>query len=127
MIQRYLTEKDLRAPLEMLLFDCMNILDKKNILICGKTNHMCIGANMIRFLAHGNPILESIGSIVYPEDVPSEIIDEIFELIKAEKPLRALSELWIKAEVGKISAFKNIVQDSKKDKWSGLRKQIFTM
>ncbi|GIX71841.1 uncharacterized protein CDAR_5431 [Caerostris darwini] len=125
MIQRYLTEKDLRAPLEMLLFDCMNILDKKEFIdMWEKTNHMCIGADMIRFLAHGNPILESIGSIVYPEDVPSEIIDEIFELIKAEKPLRALSELWTKAEVGKISAFKNIVQDSKKDKWSGLRKQI---
>ncbi|GIY93425.1 hypothetical protein CEXT_780541 [Caerostris extrusa] len=55
---------------------------------------MCIGANIIRLLAHGNPILEPVGRIVYPEDVPSEIIDEIFELIKAEKPLRALSDLW---------------------------------
>ncbi|GBM43038.1 hypothetical protein AVEN_215168-1, partial [Araneus ventricosus] len=79
MIQRYLTEKDLRSSLEMLLFDCMNVLEKPRLIdLWRKANYMFIGANMVHFLAHGNPVMESITAFLYPEDLPSEIINEIF-------------------------------------------------
>ncbi|KAF8770396.1 hypothetical protein HNY73_017934 [Argiope bruennichi] len=127
MMQRYFNEKDLRSSLEMLLFDCMNVLKKpKLITLWKKANYMFIGANMVQFLAHGNPVAESITALLYPEDMPSEIINEIFELIKDEMPLRALSELWEKAKVGNETIFKNIVSETKKDKWSRLRRCIMS-
>ncbi|CAL1294433.1 unnamed protein product [Larinioides sclopetarius] len=125
MIQRYLTEKDLRSSLEMLLFDCMNVLENPKLIdIWKKANYMFIGANMVQFLAHGNPVMESINALLYPEDLPSEIINEIFQLINDEISLRSLGELWEKVKVGNVTTFENIVKETKKDKWSGLRKRI---
>ncbi|GFS85082.1 uncharacterized protein TNCV_4222701 [Trichonephila clavipes] len=132
MVRRYMTEKDLRPPLEMLLFDCMNIMNKpkkkkttKSNDFWIKSNNMFIEANMIHLIAHGNPV-ESLSDYLYVEDLPSEIINEIFELIKDQPTIAALSEIWEKKKVGKISTFEGIItnKNAKIDECSKLRKKI---
>ncbi|KAG8183655.1 hypothetical protein JTE90_005641 [Oedothorax gibbosus] len=95
--QRYMLERDVRASLEMLLFDCMNILFKKKSdleVLWTKATNLFSGANLRDVLSHGNTALEVIGGLLDPEDLPSQLIDKIVELIEDEEGLRDMSDTW---------------------------------
>ncbi|GFY58881.1 uncharacterized protein TNIN_413781 [Trichonephila inaurata madagascariensis] len=125
MVQRYIKERQIRIPLEMLLFDCMGILKQEDLSdLWKKTNNMFIGVNMIELLAHGNPILESAGSILDPNDLPSDIVEKILKLIKDEDALKALSRLWVETKLCKLSEFKSDILDNKEKKFAFLRRRI---
>ncbi|GFS40176.1 hypothetical protein TNIN_234891 [Trichonephila inaurata madagascariensis] len=81
---------------------------------------------MIHLIAHGNPSVESLSDYLYAEDLPSEIINEMFELIKDQPTILALSEIWEKKKVGKISIFEGIIteKNAEMDECSKLREQI---
>lgn len=97
MCQRYMMERDVRVSLDMLLFDCLNILNRKDLDdIYKKTSNMFAGANLRDILSHGNIVIETIGSLLDPDDLPSEFISKMVELIEDEKIIRSLSELWMK-------------------------------
>ncbi|GFU25738.1 uncharacterized protein NPIL_276051 [Nephila pilipes] len=127
MVQRYMKEKQIRIPLEMLLFDCMGILKQKEFSdLWEKANNMFVGANMIELMAHGNPVVESAGSLLDPNDLPSEIVGKILELIKDEEALKALSRLWVETKLCKSSEFRSDVLNNEEKKFAPLRRQIKT-
>lgn len=111
MIQRYIKDRQIRIPLEMLLFDCMSILDKQRDLcdLWKKANNRFIGTNMVELLAHGNPVVESAASFLNPNDLPSDMIENILKLIKDEEALKTLSRLWAETKLCKSSEFKSDV------------------
>ncbi|GFS85162.1 uncharacterized protein TNCV_4223051 [Trichonephila clavipes] len=97
MCQRYMMEMDVRISLDQLLFDCLNILNRKDLDdIYSKTSNMFAGVNLRDILSHGNIVIETIGSLLDPDDLPSELIFKMLELIKDENIIKRLAELWIK-------------------------------
>ncbi|KAG8172830.1 hypothetical protein JTE90_016894 [Oedothorax gibbosus] len=126
MVQRFLRKNDVQASSEMLLFDCLNILETRKDLkdLWEKTNDLFKGANIADFLAHGNPILQTIGNILREEDLPSEFIGNIMELIKDVDAMRALSEMWVKTKLCKESKFLAAVESDEQDEHMDLRKRI---
>ncbi|KAF8770397.1 hypothetical protein HNY73_017935 [Argiope bruennichi] len=98
MRQRYVMELDVKSSLEMLLFDCMNIMDKRKDLvdIYTKMDNMFAGVDLRNILSHGNILIDTLGTLLDPDDLPSEIIIKMLELIDDKKALKALSDLWIK-------------------------------
>ncbi|GFR02548.1 uncharacterized protein TNCT_498181 [Trichonephila clavata] len=125
MVQRYIKERQIRIPLEMLLFDCMGILEREDLSdLWRKANNMFIGVNMIELLAHGNPIVESAGSVLDPNDLPSDIVEKILKLIRDEDALKALSRLWVETKLCKSSEFKSDILNNKEKKFAFLRRRI---
>lgn len=115
MIQRFKMEKDVRASLEMLLFDCLNLLDKEKLAnLWKKTNDFLNGANLVDVLGHGNIILQTVGSYLIPEDLPLEFIESVLELMKDRDSLQALSELWKKTKLCKRKIFLEELNSEKK-------------
>ncbi|CAL1294434.1 unnamed protein product [Larinioides sclopetarius] len=98
MRQRYMMELDVKLSLEMLLFDCMNIMDKRKDLadIYTKLNAMFAGVDLRNILSHGNILIDSLGTFLDPDDLPSELVAKMLELIEDKKALKALSDLWMK-------------------------------
>ncbi|GFR10688.1 uncharacterized protein TNCT_469471 [Trichonephila clavata] len=97
MCQRYMMEMDVRVSLDQLLFDCLNILNRKDLDdIYRKTSNMFAGVNLRDILSHGNIVIETIGSLLDPDDLPSELIFKMLELIKDENIIKRLAELWMK-------------------------------
>ncbi|GFT07039.1 uncharacterized protein NPIL_520251 [Nephila pilipes] len=90
MAQRYWRERDVRASLEMLLFDCMNILKSRESLhhLWTKATHLFTGANLRDFLSHGNTVFETVGGILDKEDLPSHLIEKMLELIEDGETLK---------------------------------------
>ncbi|CAL1295500.1 unnamed protein product [Larinioides sclopetarius] len=104
LVQRYLTERSVKASLELLLFDCMLLLESDELAdLWKKTNNMFIGSNMIQILAHGNPLIEAAGSFLDPTDLASDLIDKILNLIDDKPVLQMLSKLWLQEKTCKES------------------------
>lgn len=125
MVQRFIMEKDVRASLEMLLFDCLNLLEREKLKnLWEKSNDFFNGANLVDVLGHGNIILQTVGSLLIPEDLPSEFIESVVELMKDRDSLQALSELWKKTKLCKRKTFLEELNSDKKDEFTCLRRRI---
>ncbi|GFU25744.1 uncharacterized protein NPIL_276081 [Nephila pilipes] len=115
MCQRYMMEMDVRASLDMLLFDCLNTLNRKDLDdIYKKTSNMLAGANLRDILSHGNIVIETIGSLLDPDDLPSELISKMLELIKDEQIISCLSKLWTKEKPTTKNELSDIIDQDPK-------------
>ncbi|GBN31898.1 hypothetical protein AVEN_128459-1 [Araneus ventricosus] len=112
MCQRYRRERDVRASLEMLLFDCMNILKTRPSLsrLWSKANDLFSGASLRDILSHGSTILEIVGGCLDKDDLPSHLIDKILELIEDGDALRTLSDLWERAKITDLKQFESMLE-----------------
>ncbi|GFY46362.1 uncharacterized protein TNIN_67031 [Trichonephila inaurata madagascariensis] len=118
MAQRYWKERDVRASLEMLLFDCMNILKTRDSLshLWTKANNLFTGASLRDVLSHGNTILETVGSFLDKDDLPSHFIEKMLELIEDSEALQCFSDLWEKSKLTDFNQFVDILnEDVSKD------------
>ncbi|KAF8792282.1 hypothetical protein HNY73_003899 [Argiope bruennichi] len=111
MRQRYRREKDVRASLEMLLFDCMNILKTRSSLsrLWSKANDLFSGVSLRDILSHGSTILEIVGGYLDQDDLPSHFIDKMLELIEDGDALRTLSDLWGKNRITDLKQFQRML------------------
>ncbi|KAF8793444.1 hypothetical protein HNY73_004923 [Argiope bruennichi] len=98
-VQRYFREPSFQASLEMLLFDCIAILkqneDFKSFWL--KDSFLFNGIDVRNVLAHGDPLLESVGDLLDPKDFASELVKKMLQLINDRDSIEALSDLWKKA------------------------------
>ncbi|KAG8176861.1 hypothetical protein JTE90_027165 [Oedothorax gibbosus] len=77
-----LNDPGTQAAVEMLLLDCMIILKTTDLKdLYRKTTNLFNGINLRNVLAHGNPLLESLGSLLDPRDLPSELVRKMIDLI----------------------------------------------
>ncbi|GFT98988.1 uncharacterized protein TNCV_3793711 [Trichonephila clavipes] len=113
MAQRYWKERDVRASLEMLLFDCMNILKTRKSLshLWTKANNLFTGASLRDVLSHGNTILETVGSFLDKDDLPSHFIEKMLELIEDSEALQCFSNLWEKNQLTDFNQFVDILKE----------------
>ncbi|KAG8183560.1 hypothetical protein JTE90_003905 [Oedothorax gibbosus] len=82
LVHVYLNDPGTQAAVEMLLFDCMIILKTTDLKdLCRKTTNLFNGINLRNVLAHGNPLLESLGRLLDPRDLPSELVRKMIDLI----------------------------------------------
>ncbi|GFT83141.1 uncharacterized protein NPIL_148261 [Nephila pilipes] len=96
MLQRYMKEMDVRASLDMLLFDCLHTFNRKDLDdIYEKTSNMFAGANFRDILSHGNIVIETVGCLLDPNNLPLKLISRMLELIENEKIMISLSDLWM--------------------------------
>ncbi|KAF8792281.1 hypothetical protein HNY73_003898 [Argiope bruennichi] len=111
MCQRYMREKDVKASLEMLLFDCMNILKTSKSLsrLWSKANDLFSGASLRDILSHGSTILEIVGNCLDQDDLPSHFIDKMLELIEDGDALRTLSDLWGKEKIKDLKQLEDML------------------
>ncbi|CAL1262277.1 unnamed protein product [Larinioides sclopetarius] len=100
---------DVRASLELLLFDCMNILKTSPSLrrLWLKANELFTGACLRNILSHGDPILEIVGGSLDEGDLPSHFIDKMLELIEDGDALQILSDLWMKEKTTSLQQFES--------------------
>ncbi|CAL1286850.1 unnamed protein product [Larinioides sclopetarius] len=112
MCERYRREREVRASLEMLLFDCMNILIKRKSLsrLWSKANDLFSGASLRDILSHGSTILEIVGGCLDKDDLPSHLIEKMLELIEDGDALRTLSDLWEKAKITDLKQFESMLE-----------------
>ncbi|GBM43031.1 hypothetical protein AVEN_215165-1 [Araneus ventricosus] len=112
MRQRYVMELDVKSSLEMLLFDCMNIMHERKDLenIYTKMNDMFAGVDLRNILSHGNILVDSLGTFLDPDDLPSELITKMLELIDDKKALEALSNLWMKEKPMTTKHLKELIK-----------------
>ncbi|CAL1286848.1 unnamed protein product [Larinioides sclopetarius] len=99
-VQRYFREPSFQASMEILLFDCIEILRNykpfKRFLL--KDSYLFNGIDVRNVLAHGDPLLESIGDILDPKDLPSELVKKMLQLFDDRECIEALCDLWQKAK-----------------------------
>ncbi|GIY33021.1 hypothetical protein CDAR_514821 [Caerostris darwini] len=118
MSQRFRKEEDVRLSLEMLLFDCMNILKTSESLshLWTKANYLFSGASLRDILSHGSTILEIVEGSLDKDDLPSQFIDKMLELIEDSEGIRTLSDLWERSKLTDQQQFENLIStDDKKD------------
>ncbi|XP_054720761.1 uncharacterized protein LOC129230387 [Uloborus diversus] len=107
-LRRYIQIPEVRISSEILLQDCMTILgnEEENAReLWNKSDNLYCGYNLRLALAHGNPILESIGSFLDCEDLPSNYINKILQLIEDEPLLREIEELCHSIGITDFSKF----------------------
>ncbi|XP_071042560.1 uncharacterized protein [Parasteatoda tepidariorum] len=125
MCERFLNERETRVSLEMLLFDCLNILkDKKLQELWEKTINMFNGINLRDFLSHGSPVVELVVNFLEPEDLPMTFIQKILELISDKEVLISLCELWISVKPCTLQELEAILESDAEDEYSNSRKSI---
>ncbi|GIY33022.1 uncharacterized protein CDAR_514831 [Caerostris darwini] len=97
-VHRYFQEYTFQASIEMLLFDCVSILEKVDDFesFCLKTSYLFNGIDVRNVLAHGDPLLESIGGILDPQDFPLELVKKMLQLFEDQASIIALHDLWQK-------------------------------
>ncbi|GFT07035.1 uncharacterized protein NPIL_520231 [Nephila pilipes] len=119
-VQRYFRESTFQASLEMLWFDCVTILEEvgdfKDFGV--KTSYLFNGIDVRNVLAHGDPLLESIGGILDPRDFPSELVKKMLHLLEDYESIKALHDIWKKMKLLHAHDF------SKNDDCKTLRESI---
>ncbi|GBN87744.1 hypothetical protein AVEN_272222-1 [Araneus ventricosus] len=118
-VQRYFRESSFQASLEMLLFDCVGILKNNEDLkyFWLKDSYLFNGIDVRNVLAHGDPLLESIGDILDPKDLPSELVKKMLQLFEDRECIEALCDLWQKAKLS------DKIPDNSSD-WHKLKERI---
>ncbi|GIY69267.1 hypothetical protein CDAR_235561 [Caerostris darwini] len=96
MRERYKKRHVIQVSLEMLLFDCFNILKKRKELkiLWKKLSGLFTGIHLRDVLSHGDVLLENISLHLDQDDLPSNLIEKMLELIKDAPALAALSRVW---------------------------------
>ncbi|GBM13539.1 hypothetical protein AVEN_82807-1 [Araneus ventricosus] len=98
-VQRYFRDSCFQASLEMLLLDCVAILKNNKDFKWLKDSYLFNGIDVRNVLAHGDPLLDSVGDILDPKDLPSELVKKMLQLFEDQKDIEALRDLWQKAKL----------------------------
>ncbi|XP_015929836.2 uncharacterized protein [Parasteatoda tepidariorum] len=123
--QRYLRERDTRAALETLLFDCMNILNNEQMrYLWEKATNLFSGAYLRDILSHGNPFIEIAAGCLDPKDLPTALVDAVVEMIEDREALAGLTKLWSTYKICQLKDLIDFVEKEKAEKEPQLRKQI---
>ncbi|GBM31927.1 hypothetical protein AVEN_74231-1 [Araneus ventricosus] len=123
-IQLYLKDSEIQASVETLLFDCMNTLSSKDLIkLWKKTTNLFNGINLRNVLAHGHPLLESLGRLLDPYDLPSELVDRMLKLIADEYAMDCMQQILEQSGTD-FSGFMTIMNDEEGGQFKNLRKQI---
>ncbi|KAG8190339.1 hypothetical protein JTE90_014443 [Oedothorax gibbosus] len=115
--QRYILEGDVRGSLEMLIFDCFNILSKKDLEdLWKKATNLFSGVSLRDVLAHGSTMMEVVGGLLDPEDLPSQLIDKMLKLIEDEEVLQTMSDQFKDKKILDQAGLQGIIDDHIKKK-----------
>ncbi|XP_054720762.1 uncharacterized protein LOC129230388 [Uloborus diversus] len=102
MAQRFRKDMAFRASLEMLLLDCSNVFERKDLKdLWKKAEYFLSGINIGDVLAHGNAILDTIGGMLDPKDLPTELVGKMLELVNDKEHINKmveLSEVWYESK-----------------------------
>ncbi|GBM20691.1 hypothetical protein AVEN_105933-1 [Araneus ventricosus] len=123
-IQLYLNNSEIQASVETLLFDCMTMLSSKELkILWKKTTNLFNGINLRNVLAHGHPLLESLGRLLDPYDLPSELVEKMLKLISDEYVIDCIQQILEQSGTD-FSGFMKIMNDEEDEKFKNLREQI---
>ncbi|CAL1279914.1 unnamed protein product [Larinioides sclopetarius] len=123
-VQLYLKDSEIQASVETLLFDCMTISSSKDLKkLWQKTTNLFNGINLRNVLAHGHPLLESLGRLLDPYDLPSELVQKMLKLISDEHALDCMQQILEQSGTD-LSGFMEIMNDEEDGPFQDLRKQI---
>ncbi|GBM20862.1 hypothetical protein AVEN_224109-1 [Araneus ventricosus] len=123
-IQLYLNNSEIQASVETLLFDCMAILSSKELKkLWKKTTNLFNGINLRNVLAHGHPLLESLGRLLDPYDLPSELVERMLTLISDEYAMDCMQQILEQSGTD-FSGFMTIMNDEDNEQFKNLREQI---
>ncbi|CAL1286846.1 unnamed protein product [Larinioides sclopetarius] len=117
-VQRYFREPSFQAALETLLFDCVGILKNNEDFryFWLKDSYLFNGIDVRNVLAHGDPLVESIGDILDPKDLPSELVKKMLQLFEDRECIEALCNLWMRVKETKKAPDKD---------WYKARERVF--
>lgn len=117
MRERYKKDPVVRLSLEMLLFECQNILNYRTDFkhLWEKLSGLFSGANLRDVLSHGSTVLQIADENLDGNDLPDNFIEKMLELVGDIEVLEALSFLWSKSKTENLKEFENeILQDNSK-------------
>lgn len=124
LVQIYINDSEVRASLEMLLSDCMTILDTKDLKkLWLKTTNLFNGISLRNVIAHGNPLLESLGRLLDPNDLPFELVNKMLNLISDEPAIDCMHEV-LQQTGYEFSKFIEVLQNNEDEQFKDLRKII---
>ncbi|GFR28145.1 uncharacterized protein TNCT_55521 [Trichonephila clavata] len=108
----------------MLLSDCMNILNTKDLKeLWLKTTNLFNGISLRNFIAHGNPLLESFGRLLDPNDLPFELVGKMLNLVSDEPTIDCMQQILDKTEY-QFTRFIKLMEDDKDEQFKDLRQKI---
>ncbi|KFM61844.1 hypothetical protein X975_12005, partial [Stegodyphus mimosarum] len=122
-IQLYLSDLEVRLSSETLLFDCMNILKNETLRdLLRKSSHLFNGIDLRNVLAHGNPLFESLCKLLYPDDLPSALVNKMLRLILDDEIIDIMMK--IRSETGADYAKFMKIMNDETGEYKNLCKQI---
>ncbi|GIY26774.1 uncharacterized protein CDAR_530041 [Caerostris darwini] len=123
-VQHYLNDSEVRASVEMLLFDCMTVLKTKELQkLWIKTTNLFNGVSLRNVLAHGHPLLESLGRLLDPYDLPSQLVEKMLELISDGECIDCIQQILDQTGTD-FTGFVKIMNDDEDDIFKQLREKI---
>ncbi|GBM31940.1 hypothetical protein AVEN_74242-1 [Araneus ventricosus] len=123
-IELYLKDFETQASVETLLFHCMSISRNKNLKnLWKKTTNLFSGINLRNVLAHGHPLMESLGALLDPCDLPSELVGKMLQLISDENIIDCMQQI-LKQSGTDLKGFLEIMQDEENGQFKTLCEQI---
>ncbi|GFR02544.1 uncharacterized protein TNCT_498161 [Trichonephila clavata] len=114
MRERYKKDSLVRLSLEMLLFECQNILNYRPDFkhLWEKLSGLFSGINLRDVLSHGNTVLQITDENLDGNDLPANFIEKMLELVYDIEILEALYYLWSKSKPEDLEQFEiEIMQD----------------
>ncbi|GFY60351.1 uncharacterized protein TNIN_442841 [Trichonephila inaurata madagascariensis] len=102
----------------------MNILNTKDLKeLWLKTTNLFSGISLRNVIAHGNPLLESLGTLLDPNDLPSELVRKMINLIRDEPVVDCMQQILEKAEY-QFPKFMEFMNDEEDEQFKDLREKI---
>ncbi|GFT60456.1 uncharacterized protein NPIL_5381 [Nephila pilipes] len=114
MRERYKRDPVVQLSLEMLLFDCQNILYRREDFkhLWEKLSGLFSGANLRDVLSHGNTVLQMAGQDLDINDLPANFIEKMLELVDDIEVLEALSFFWSKSKPMSLEEYENEIMQN---------------
>ncbi|GBM31936.1 hypothetical protein AVEN_74238-1 [Araneus ventricosus] len=123
-VQLYLKDSEIQASIEMLLFDFMTVLRSKELKqLWKKTTNLFSCINMRRVLFSDQPLLKSLGRLLEPYEITSELVEKMLNLISDEYVMDCMQQI-LKQSGNDFSDFMQIMNDEENKKFKNLRDKI---
>ncbi|GFT17852.1 uncharacterized protein NPIL_150801 [Nephila pilipes] len=124
LVQIYVSDPEIQASVEMLLSDCMNILNTKDLKkLWLKTNNLFNGISLRNVISHGNPLLETLGRLLDPNDLPFELVGKMIQLISDEPAIDCMQQILEQTKYH-FSKFVELMEDDNDVQFNDLREKI---
>ncbi|GFT17850.1 uncharacterized protein NPIL_150781 [Nephila pilipes] len=124
LVQMYVNVSEVQAAVEMLVSDCMNVLHIKDLeKLWLKITRLFNGTNLRNILAHGNPLLESLGKLLDLNDLPSELVTRMLRFISDEPAIDCMQTI-LEQTGYQFSNFMKLMKDDDDERFKDLRQKI---